>query len=174
MPTYYSTSYAANSAVRVVLQELGSVFDIQKCGKQPLNTKKGRTEHKEEVLKFFSGKCCYCQRPFGDGLNAQREHLIPMNKDFSGLDCWKNVVYCCGSCNQLRARSQNLPLRKFLEDRKFRNPKAIEDRITSWQTKFDDDIKTRNKAMQSVQRLYDEITKDINKHLHELDLKEKK
>ncbi len=68
MPTSYSKQYAANSAVRTVLQELGAEFDKKNLeetefGKEipdvkPLNTEKGRKQHREQALKFFEDACC--------------------------------------------------------------------------------------------------------------------
>ena len=59
---------------------------------------------------FFlpSDKCCYCDRPFREGLEGTKEHIIPKAK--GGTDALSNLTPCCFECNQLRA---NLDMNKF-------------------------------------------------------------
>ena len=59
---------------------------------------------------FFlpSDKCCYCDRPFREGLEGTKEHIIPKAK--GGTDALSNLTPCCFECNQLRA---NLDMNQF-------------------------------------------------------------
>lgn len=59
---------------------------------------------------FFlpNDKCCYCDRPFREGLEKTKEHIIP--KANGGTDALSNLKPCCYECNQLRS---NLDLKQF-------------------------------------------------------------
>lgn len=53
---------------------------------------------KGEVLRFFEGRCCFCNEEL-TAAHACGDHLIPMNKEDLGLDAWGNVVPACNACN---------------------------------------------------------------------------
>ena len=59
---------------------------------------------------FFlpNDKCCYCDRPFREGLEGTKEHIIPKAK--GGTDTLSNLTPCCFECNQLRS---NLDMKQF-------------------------------------------------------------
>jgi 5-methylcytosine-specific restriction endonuclease McrA len=59
---------------------------------------------------FFlpNDKCCYCDRPFREGLEFTKEHIIPVSN--GGTDALSNLKPCCYECNQLRS---NLDLKQF-------------------------------------------------------------
>lgn len=65
---------------------------------------------KRTQKKFFlpTDKCCYCNRPFREGLEGTKEHITPKSK--GGTDALKNLKPCCFECNQLKS---NLDLKQF-------------------------------------------------------------
>lgn len=65
---------------------------------------------KRTQKKFFlpTDKCCYCNRPFREGLEGTKEHIIPKSK--GGTNKLKNLKPCCFECNQLKS---NLDLKQF-------------------------------------------------------------
>lgn len=163
MPSSYSSSYAANAAVRVVLQKAGAQHDVTSCGNHPLTTRKGQLAHRAKALSFFMNKCCYCDASFDD-VRPQREHIVPMNMKYLGLNCWRNVVFCCGSCNQRRGRFQDFPLDEFLPGKK-----KLVDRISKWQSQYPSEITLQQKIRNSVMQLHRGITRLIEKHLSALE-----
>ncbi len=103
-----SKSDIANSAIRIFLQDVGKFYD-QARGFEPFGPKKAQ---KEELLKFFDSKCCFC----GEGImisSLSQDHLIPMNKANLGLHAWGNVVPCCSPCNN---KKQQRPWKEFLAE----------------------------------------------------------
>ena len=88
-----------------------------------------------------------------------------MNREYAGLDCWANVVYCCGPCNQARAKRIKEELNEFLKT----TPGAYQ-KIQSWQSRYKAKIKATAKETGSVDSLYKEISACIEKKKQELGL----
>ena len=84
----------ANSAIRIFLQKVGVFYDEARGHEKFVPTKK----QKQELLKVFNNKCCYCGAEITERTLSQ-DHLIPMNKAYLGLHAWGNVVPCCNKCN---------------------------------------------------------------------------
>jgi hypothetical protein len=84
----------ANTAVRMLLQDIGAAYDEMR-GLKPY----GGTKDFEIVRQFFGNQCCYCGFEFVDGKGANQDHLIPINKSDLGLHAWGNVVPACQKCN---------------------------------------------------------------------------
>ena len=89
-----SKSDIANSAVRILLQDVGRLYD-QRRGFEPFRGKNDLPV----LVDFFGGRCCFCDAEFRPGNRATLDHLVPMNKESCGLDAWGNVVPCCRNCN---------------------------------------------------------------------------
>lgn len=89
-----SKSDISNSAIRIFLQDVGRFYD-QARG---LDVFVPRSSQKDELLKFFDYKCCFCGLEI-DQTTLSQDHLIPMNKSSLGLHAWGNVVPCCRNCN---------------------------------------------------------------------------
>jgi hypothetical protein len=87
----------ANTAIRILLQEIGAAYD-EKRGRPPWKASK----HFGEVKDFFGGRCCYCGTEFSASAPANQDHLVPMNKVDLGLHAWGNIVPACAACNSAR------------------------------------------------------------------------
>lgn len=96
----------ANTALRIFLQEIGELYDIDR-GLEPYNGKK----HFNEIRTFFGDRCCYCYVELTAGV---QDHLIPMNKKDLGLHAWGNIVPACHSCN---AKKQGREWKDFIIER---------------------------------------------------------
>lgn len=108
----------ANSAVRILLQRVGSDYDKQR------NHEPFRGKSDLDILTaFFDGRCCFCGVAFGRGNPATLDHLIPMNKEECGLDAWGNVVPCCRICN---AEKQAKSWTKFIDQKASSRPVGAE------------------------------------------------
>lgn len=101
-----SPAQAASQAVRKMLRDLGSDYDIARSLK-PFSDNKSIYD----LLDYFHYECCYCGENLTDK-QWDKDHLIPMNKDSAGLHSWGNIVPSCKSCNNKR---QNKDWRVFLE-----------------------------------------------------------
>src|SRR4051794_13891431 len=86
----------ANTAVRIFLQEMGREYDKERDF-EPFKKKHLR----EEVLRFFDGRCCYCGADL-PASSAHGDHLVPTNRTDLGLDAWGNIVPACGPCNSTK------------------------------------------------------------------------
>ena len=113
----------ANTAVRMLLQDIGAVYDEMRELKPYGGSKDFAT-----VKDFFEDECCYCGAAFGDGTRANQDHLIPINKTDLGLHAWGNVVPACQACNSSK---QGKDWRDFIVQRS--NPEQAEDRYTTIQ-----------------------------------------
>ena len=100
-----SKSDISNSAIRIFLQEVGKFYDETR-GFEPFTPRKSQ---KDELLKAFDYKCCFCHEPLNVGTLSQ-DHLVPMNKTSLGLHAWGNVVPCCRDCN---SEKQQRPWKEF-------------------------------------------------------------
>lgn len=85
----------SNHAIRVFLQQVGGFYDKERGFKKFIPSQ----EQKEEILKFFDFRCCYCQQELTIQ-STNQDHLIAMNKASLGLHAWGNVVPCCYECNK--------------------------------------------------------------------------
>jgi 5-methylcytosine-specific restriction endonuclease McrA len=68
---------------------------------------KGMRRTKKNFFKV-GDVCCYCDRPFGKGLEFTKEHIVPVSK--GGSNKLSNLTPCCFECNQLRS---NLDIKQF-------------------------------------------------------------
>jgi len=89
-----SKSDISNSAVRILLQEVGRSYDAIR-GKESF---KPSPSQKDELLGAFNNECCYCGKPLSRK-TLNQDHLIPENRKSLGLHAWGNVVPCCKACN---------------------------------------------------------------------------
>jgi len=87
----------ANAAIRMFLQEVGQFYD-QARGFIPYRS---MAAQKEEILRFFDHRCCYCETEIGSR-NMSEDHLVPINKTALGLHCWGNIVPSCKACNEAK------------------------------------------------------------------------
>jgi hypothetical protein len=85
----------SNSAVRILLQEVGKYYDESRKLERFIPT----PEQVRTALKAFDDKCCYCGTPLTIDTFTQ-DHAIPENKESLGLHAWGNVVLCCAACNE--------------------------------------------------------------------------
>jgi 5-methylcytosine-specific restriction endonuclease McrA len=104
-----SKSDISNSAIRIFLQDVGKFYDEER-GFEPFVPK---VAQKNELLKFFDNKCCFCGTAI-DRKSLSQDHLIPMNKSSLGLHAWGNVVPCCKSCNN---EKQQKPWANFIKNK---------------------------------------------------------
>ena len=98
MAKYTNYGDASNTSVRVFLTQAGVEYD-KKHNRESLNGHKGYNSHKAIAIKFQKSCCFYCDTPFDEKNKEERDHVIPMNRDFGGIHCWGNVIYCCSGCN---------------------------------------------------------------------------
>jgi 5-methylcytosine-specific restriction endonuclease McrA len=54
---------------------------------------------RKQILEKWDHKCAYCE----SNKNLTIDHIIPQSK--GGMDCSKNVVSCCNSCNQSKGHT---------------------------------------------------------------------
>lgn len=99
----------ANSAVRILLQDVGRLYD-ERRGYEPFRGKNDLPA----ITSFFGDRCCFCGVEFQAGNGATLDHLVPMNKEECGLDAWGNVVPCCRGCN---AQKQGKSWTKFIDQK---------------------------------------------------------
>lgn len=86
------------------------------------------------VRAFFDERCCYCGTPFGAGVSANQDHLIPINKADLGLHAWGNVVPACQACNNRRQRKD---WRDFIIERAGENSQERHARVRDFLTAYD-------------------------------------
>lgn len=153
MPKNYTVQYAANSAVRCLLQAVGESFDKDTCKKPALSSVSGSKEHVEALVKHFGWACCYCGEAFdGKDRKREREHLVPMNEAFGGMHSWRNVVFCCKPCNSERGTAE---IEVFLKKKGYLH--SLE-KIRAWQKLFPEDFERTKEIQPIASELYREVS----------------
>lgn len=89
-----SVHQAANAAVRSLLIDYGTILDGRVGNVLYTDSKK----HRNELLTKFNYSCCYCETKLTTA-TMEKDHLIPMNKEYVGLHAWGNLVPACSLCN---------------------------------------------------------------------------
>ena len=116
-----SKSDIANSAIRIFLQKVGVFYDEARGFEKFVPNKK----QKEQLLKTFNYKCCYCDADITERSLSQ-DHLVPMNKASLGLHAWGNVVPCCKECNN---EKQQKEWKEFLRTKSKGNNYKIREKL---------------------------------------------
>jgi len=93
---------SSNATVRAFLSNILQI----KTGDFKKLIRYNKNKHKNEILSCFNNKCVYCNIELNES-NYNIDHLIPINKDYAGLDCLGNLVPACKNCNQLRNKKEN-------------------------------------------------------------------
>ena len=53
----------------------------------------------EKVKKHFKERCVYCGKKEGNGVKLEKDHAIPLNRQWLGLSRSGNIVPACQKCN---------------------------------------------------------------------------
>jgi len=105
----HAKSNLSNIAVRILLQEVGKVYDAARGLPHFIPTK----SQKQQIYKFFDNRCAYCNELL-DINRSTIDHLIPINQTALGLNAWGNVVASCHECNK---KKQDSDWQLFLRER---------------------------------------------------------
>lgn len=156
-------SDASNTSVRTFLTQAGIEYD-KRNGFESLNGKNGYDSHRIEVFKFQKSCCFYCDAPLTDKIKIDRDHVIPMNRDFGGIHCWGNVVYCCSSCNSEKHYYKNGDWKNYLEHI------GKIDIYLKWIARYPNGQKESLQLVEVCKEIYDHVGSYLREQVSELNV----